>query len=148
MTGNEIQLAFDTIVSRMQSSDSLNEEIGQILVSSAQKNFDAEGRYGELIDEVWQGGASTWKPLSDSRLKQRERKGHTGKKLQDTGGLKLAMSYEITSSGIEIGNGKDYAEYLQYGTSKMPARPFIMIQDEDIVEINHAVNDFFSRIYA
>jgi phage gpG-like protein len=136
-----LQNAFQAMVNEVFTSSALYSEIGELLSASIQKNFDNEGRYGALIDGIWQGGKNTWKPLSASRIKQRTKKGHwPGKILQDTGGLKSSINYVATRDGLIIGSGKTYAEWLTNA-----GRPFIVIQNEDLIEIEHVVNDYFGR---
>ena len=138
---SDISQEFDRMVNEVFTNSDLYTEIGEMLVSSVQKNFDKEGRYGALIDGIWQGGKNTWRPLSAARIKERKRKGHwPGKILQDTGGLKLSINYESTRDGIILGAGKEYAQWLTNA-----GRPFIVIQDEDLVEIEAIVNDYFAR---
>ncbi len=138
----KLDKAFRATVKEVFNDALLYQTVGEILRTSIQKNFDKEGRYGDLIDGVWQGGSNTWKSLSDSRIKQRTKKGHwPGKILQDTGGLKTAVTVETGKKSVTVGIAKNYADYLQFGTEKMEARPIVVIQDEDLIEIEAAVEE-------
>jgi phage gpG-like protein len=66
--------------------------------------------------------AGAWAALAPSALKNRARKGKTGKKLQVTG--QLLASIQTKSSDVEalVGTNKKYARFLNDGTKKMPAR--------------------------
>lgn len=46
---------------------------------------------------------------------------------QSIGGIKNSAGCEILDGGlsIEIGTSADYAPYVEYGTTKMPAEPFM-----------------------
>lgn len=43
----------------------------------------------------------------------------------DTGALRGSISTEITSLHAEVGPTVNYAQYLEWGTSRMPPQPFM-----------------------
>jgi phage gpG-like protein len=69
-----------------------------------------------------------WDELAESTLK---RKGGKGNVLIDSGALWQSIVSDPGSSQVEIGTDRFYAPYLQFGTSRMPARPFIPVTDDD-----------------
>lgn len=94
------------------------DEIGRYLVDSVRQNFELEGR------------PVPWAP----------RKEPTGSwpLLDKTGRLKLSIDYMVLSgTEVRVDHNTDYGDYLDEGTSRMVARPFLMLQDEDLPEIEN-----------
>lgn len=116
---------------------------GVYMLGSIEKNFRAQGR-----PEKWVG-------LSEA-TKNRRRKGRGkggAKILIDTARLKNSHSMRLTSEGVEVGTNVVYAPRQHFGYpggagrghSKTPARPFLMFQDEDIVEIGNIFKRHIAR---
>lgn len=53
----------------------------------------------------------------------------------DTGRLRNSITYEIGDDGtvVRVGTNTQYAPYLEFGTRKMPARPFLFPAFEEEV---------------
>lgn len=51
----------------------------------------------------------------------------TQMKAVDTGRLRSSMTYQVDSRNdqVVVGTNVEYAPYVNYGTSRMPARPFM-----------------------
>lgn len=62
-----------------------------------------------------------WAALSPSTLRKR---GANAEKLRDKGSMFASLGHNATDNAVEITIGQDYAPHHQFGTSKMPARPF------------------------
>lgn len=100
----------------------LEQSVRRVVIPSIRKNFAVEGR-------------PQWAPLAPSTVLAR---GASGPILDRTGRLKKVATqlniWKYTRDSATI-VGLDarvkYATYHQSGTSKMPARPFVMLQDED-----------------
>lgn len=108
-------------------------DIAEILLTALHEQFLTQGKYFY---------SSTWASLAPSTIKSRKKKGYwPGSILQQTGGLASSINYAITSNGIFVGLSKEYAGYLHFGTSKMPARPILPLQlpQETIEEISYAI---------
>jgi len=43
----------------------------------------------------------------------------------DTGNLRAGISYSVNGTELTITSSAHYSDYLEYGTSKMSARPFL-----------------------
>jgi len=113
--------------------DPLNTSVDTVLIPSILKNFQVEGR-------------PPWKPLAQitvykrgAKKGEKDARGAAHPILQDTGALiQAATSKEVwtitdTEAGVtQLDAVVPYAKYNQGGTGKMPARPFITFQDEDI----------------
>lgn len=71
---------------------------------------------------------ATWAPLAESTLKRKKK--DTGM-LINHGTMVRGFSVEnATAEGAEIANTQKYAVYHQFGTKKMPARPFVPVTGE------------------
>jgi phage virion morphogenesis protein len=90
------------------------------------------------------GGFGKWEKLKPSTIRRR-RKGSSSI-LQDTGRLKQSVTsspdiYHLTKTYLRIGTTVKYAKYHQNGTRHMPARPFLLIDEED----ERKIKEIFSR---
>lgn len=84
-------------------------------LSKISSQFKSEGRaLGE-----------TWAPLKESYLKQKIKKGYSEKILHRTTTLAQSFTYRLKDFTSYIGTPVPYAVYHEYGTKKMPARPFM-----------------------
>lgn len=88
-------------------------EIGELIVSSIQRNFEASGR------------PKRWAPL----------KYRQGKPLIDTGRLRASINAKADAAGVTVGTNLIYAATHQFGRDAIPARPFVVLQSEDQREI-------------
>jgi len=76
----------------------------------------------------------SWAPLSEMTLMmRREGKGKGGgvKILQDTGRLKQSIASIVAGGAVTIGTGVEYGPKHQGGEGRVPARPFVGINEED-----------------
>lgn len=67
-----------------------------------------------------------WAPWSYATIKARQKDGTIARgKLYHYGKLLKSFRTKVSNKMIEIGTNVRYAKYLQFGTNKMPARPFM-----------------------
>lgn len=67
-----------------------------------------------------------WAPWSMATLKQRHRAGDASKGLlYRTGALLTSIKFKVEDGKLTVYSDSTYGKYLQFGTPKMPARPFI-----------------------
>jgi phage virion morphogenesis protein len=127
------------------------QQIGNDLVVAFQKNFDAEGR------------PEKWKPLKESTMvrKLRRFKGTYTKKgklsakgkriqkgskiLMDSSRLRNSIVYQVLTNGVQIGTNVVYAATHQFGRDAIPARPFLVIQEEDEIRMAQTIEDHTTR---
>lgn len=121
---------------------------GVLMLGSVEKNFRAQGRPVQ------------WEPLAGSGAGRRRdgrgryAKGKAGRRrrgkiLIDKARLKNSISFRLVTAGVEVGTNVIYARRHHFGYeggegrghSPTPARPFLLIQDEDIRDIG----DIFRR---
>lgn len=100
-------------------------EVGEIALRSIRRNFDEGGRPGR-----WPARATVYKG---------KRAGN--KLLIDTGNLLDSITYAVHSHFVDIGTAVKYAATHQFGRGGIPARPFLMLQDEDDEPIREAILD-------
>ncbi|MGB8508142.1 MAG: phage virion morphogenesis protein [Pyrinomonadaceae bacterium] len=112
---------------------------GELMRRSVEQNFREQGR-----PQKWQG----LKASTHSR--RRRGRGRGGPRiLIDTARLKNSIGYRLVTEGVEVGTNVKYARRQHFGypggvgrgRSKTPARPFLMVQDEDI----RGIGDLFRK---
>lgn len=109
-------------------------QAGEYIVGSVKRNFFAGGR------------PQRWTPLAPSTLKRR-RKGRSRQRgaipLTDFGHLRDSVTKKVTTDGVRVGTGKVQARRQHFGYpggsgpghAHTPARPYMLLQDEDIRKI-------------
>lgn len=120
-------------------------QIREIIRTSIDYNFEIGGRYG---DEQFGGGNKRWIP-SKRAIRQK------GKTLVDTATLVNSIRVDVRQENnfiiIEVGSIKDYAKLHQFGGTangiKIPARPFLVLQDTDIEQIKEIVYKYMQSIF-
>lgn len=73
-----------------------------------------------------------WQPWSMATQRQYARRGHGGSLLFHTGALNNSIQYRLSEHTLTVYSNVGYAKYLQFGTSKMPARPFMGWTQQDV----------------
>jgi len=144
----EMKQLLRSLSRKMRNMRPIMSELGEIALSSIEKNIEVGGRYSD--PDSWRGGSRKWKPLSPATIKQRARKGYwPGKILQQAGQLAASISKKVSGDSVSIGTNKIYAAIQQFGGKAgrghkvtIPARPYIVIQDEDITEMKAAINSY------
>lgn len=114
-----------------------------VLEPTTEMNFETEG---DLV-----GG---WEPLSEATLKRRKQRGFTTTILTDTGRLRGSFRHDesehheiITSYWMEWGSDVPYAPYHQTGTSRMPARPILFVQDDTVIaDIEEVIRGYAEEV--
>ena len=109
--------------------------VGEILRKSIVQNFRVGGR------------PDPWKPLSEI-TKQYKRK-NKNKILVESGRLRGSINYKADASGVSVGtSGVEYAAIHQFGgdtgTATIPARPYVLIQPEDMETIAQDLEDYLT----
>lgn len=89
------------------------DEIARILVASVHENFAQEGR-------------PPWVPRQDN---------NPWPILHKTGALEDNIFAQIMGDEVRVEAGEPYGKWHDEGTARLPARPFLEAQDEDVDEI-------------
>ena len=139
----ELTRQLSLLSSRLNNMTPVYQVIGETIKTSVAKNFEVGGRYG--APGSWKGGSNRWKPLSASTI---ARKGHN-RILFGEGHLMGSINYQADQDGVVIGTNLVYAAIHNFGGQagrgrkvKIPPRPYLVIQDVDMAEINAVINDF------
>lgn len=94
-----------------------------LAIVGTEQALAAKERIKDTKVDPWLG---KWEPWAESTAQHREKKGNASRGLLwDEGDLLASIRFETTSHEVTIGSDLEYAEYLQDGTPKMPARPFL-----------------------
>jgi phage virion morphogenesis protein len=127
-------------------------EISEMLVSSVEQNFQQEGRYSE--PRSWQGGGRGWTDLKPATVAQRRKSGRGPHPiLQVSGQLASSITGESGPRHATVGTNLAYAGVHQFGTDKagrnksttIPARPFLVAQDEDLDDALDIIEQHLTR---
>ena len=136
-----IKEALEKLQEYMRDRRPLMREIAGIMLNAVEENFAQEGR-------------PRWKPLSPRTIKAREKKGYwPGAILQMRGELAASISTYSDKDSAVVGTNKVYAGIHQFGGKagrgkkvEIPARPFLLLIEEDLMSIKEVIIRHFSRI--
>lgn len=115
---------------RMGNLTPVMRAIGETVRTSVERNFEAQGRPGKWLpsQRVLRSGGQT---------------------LSLTGRLRRSFSVQATGSRATVGTNVVYAAIQQMGGKAgrggqvtIPARPFMLVQDEDWAQINRQLADY------
>lgn len=119
----------ETLLSKLKNPRPALVEIGRMLQGSTRDRLQKT--------KVGPDG-KPWAPWALSTLLARTRKGNAGRGLlNDTGNLSRGITFEVRGNTVTVGAQATYAQYLQNGTDRMPARPFVGVskQDEKFIDV-------------
>jgi len=85
------------------------------LESELSRIFKTEGRSHDV----------EWAPLKEAYLKQKIKQGYSEKKLHRTTTLAQSFTSRVENKSAIVGTPVKYAPFHEFGTKKMPARPFM-----------------------
>ncbi len=113
------------------------ETIAGIMKESVDLTFESEGRPG-------------WPALAASTIAARTKAKHwPGKMLVSgkQGGMKanIDASQRATATQAILGTNKPYGPYLQFGTRKMRARPFLKLLPSDVAKIKYELMQYLFK---
>lgn len=129
-------------------------EIGEILITSIDDNIREGGRFAAGDGApgtvgAWTGGGLKFPPLAESTKAQKLRRNRDEKNiLQDTGRMQAAFDKEVSTDTLKITNNTEYFPHVTLGSKDgtLPPRPVLVVQQEDLQEIEEAVEEFTKRI--
>lgn len=85
---------------------------------------DAKKRIGEYQNGA--GPFEAWAPLADSTEEEKERLGYAlNAPLERTGELRDSIKHEVSVLEAVVGSQLERAAWQEFGTDKIPPRPFI-----------------------
>ena len=135
----DVQAAIGDIRTRVENPRALMQEIGDVIAEDI-KNMITKRKMGP--DD------KPWAPWAPSTAKARKRKGNAGQGLLwDTGRLLRSIKAQVIGSHntVQIGTDVKYAGWLNNGTEKMPARPFLGVSARAKKGINQVIESYFKK---
>jgi phage gpG-like protein len=124
----EVIAVMNGMLGRMRDTRPVLERIGEHQASRVMLSIMSEKDDPE--DHPW----AEWMPATRT---QRERKGNAGLGLLwDRGDLLASIGVNVKRNELQIGTSAKHAPYLQHGTRRMAARPFLGWgkQDAEVAE--------------
>uniref|UniRef100_A0A6H1ZPI1 Putative tail protein n=1 Tax=viral metagenome TaxID=1070528 RepID=A0A6H1ZPI1_9ZZZZ len=126
----------DEVVKRAENMEKALNVIGRMAVSEVKLNFIEGGRVpvgwenptGKYVDP------GKWTPLTQYTLDHRRKEGRGAKILIDTAVLMGSISYRIEGETLLVGTVIKYGRDHQFGTHRVPPRPFITFLPETMDE--------------
>lgn len=105
-------------------------EIGESVVAKAQQRIRSTKTAPD---------GTPWAPWSMATIRANQNKG--GSLLYRTGALLDSIQYRVSDKTITVYSNVGYARFLQFGTPKMPARPFLGWTQEDINKVKQIIGE-------
>lgn len=105
----------------------------------------------ERFDKEQSPEGQKWKPLAPATVKRRLKRHKKGnmKILQDTGELRRNISHptalQVGDSYVRFGTKLKYARTHQFGRGKIPARPFLGVNESEKKHITSMFRQYLKR---
>lgn len=148
LNSDNISKEINLLISKFKDEIKLNillSHIASLISEMINHNFDVKGRWDGNASNIdlFSGGSQKWKELSSSTISEysKSKLGITPI-LYRTGNLKRNIEVGNTNNQIYISSNAPYSIYNQFGTKKMPARPFITLTEEDLNEIYDLIKSY------
>jgi len=138
---NEVKTLLAGMLSRAENAQPVMHIFGEIVKASIMRNFEKGGR------------PTQWKPS----LRALKTGGKTLVNKGVSGGLMGSIHYRAYTSKVEISANKVYAAVHQFGIGArsiigtrrrmpaIPARPYLLVQDEDWMEMKEATSRYLTE---
>jgi len=163
----ELQRYLKKMLKKTDNLSPFMRETGAIVATSVKKNFEVGGRYSAV--GRLRGGSKKWQPLSVATLFSGPKKKIVGKRgrfkksfqkrlgnrktLFGQGRLFGSIKFQAKKNEVRIGpDNLPYSAIHQFGGKagrglkvKIPARPYLVIQNEDNIEILRAAKRHFQK---
>lgn len=120
-----VRLLFSKLGRNARKLDPAMNSIKNLVQSSVEQNFQDEGR------------PTAWQMLEEATQRARARINKwPGPILQVSGQLASSINTRVERNIVIVGSDKPYARAMDQGSRKqnIPARPFLLFQDEDVEE--------------
>ena len=120
----------DRLAERLSRSEELLAGALPGVAAAIERNFDEEGRHFH------------WAPLSARYAAWKARRFGAGLRiLERTGTLRRSITTRLEAGALLASTDAPYAAFHQYGTRRLPARPFLILTERDKEEAAQAVAD-------
>lgn len=132
ITDKGVKRMLSMLAARVQDPRRAMKEIGESVRSSVLTNFMTGGR------------PEKWTPLAPATVKKK--RNGPGKILIDSARLQNSITARAFTKSVRVGTKLRYAAIHQFGgtagrkhAAQIPARPYLMVQNEDWVEIRETL---------
>jgi phage virion morphogenesis protein len=147
----EITERLNRTIKNLENPEPMFRLIGKHQLVSTLQNFEAGGRPSHwkalkaqtILGRM--GGKKKVYTLSGKIRVPAARKAFGHKPLIRGGTLRDLQTFEASSSGVRIGSNVPYAQYHQFGTRRIPARPFLIILPSDESAIHEIEEKYISE---
>lgn len=126
------------LAKRIDSPRSLLADYGQVLVESKRSLFDRQ------VDPE----GKAWAPLAAAtiRAKRRSEAPKPERILYNFGTLAQGFTYKLIGNDSLLLEAPKVGIYHQFGTKNMPARSFMQLSQNDVVEFDRLASQYLSAI--
>lgn len=147
VTGDAAQ-QIAALLTRLQNKQPVLKAAGRIVQQSVKRNFADGGRPTKWapLKKKWAERKGNKKVGARSSLvyPSKKRGGLSAKPLVDTARLMNSFTsgsgdaeWELKESELDVGTNVEYAKYHD------PTRPFMLVQDEDVEDIEEFIQDYY-----
>lgn len=120
------------LAERMEDMSPVMREVGDAVREASMDAFKREAS----------PEGAKWPPLSPATIRRR-RGGPVHRILQDTGALRQSIVKRLEGNrSVIVGARVEYAPFHQFGTKRMPARPFLGVSPATREEIMDVIDDW------
>ena len=123
----------NAIAQGLQAPSDLMDSLAETLFNEVKKSFDAQGR-------------PPWAALKPATLASKKRRGVKSGIGYDSGDLFKSIHPSSSGHTATVGTANPYAGFFNDGTSKMVARPFMVLPDEGRLALADAVADYIEML--
>lgn len=118
----------ETIAQRLARAEELLASAAPVVAAAMELNFDEEGR------------PVRWAPLAPRSAAWKARRFGAGLRiLERTGALRRSITTRLEGRALVASSDVPYAAFHQFGTRRLPARPFLVLTESDKEEVARAV---------
>jgi phage virion morphogenesis protein len=137
---SDVMRASAALADAMRGLAPVMERTSATMLTSVQQNFSTESAGTPYNGHA--APAGFWADLAASTKRTRAARGTwPGKKLNDRGRLLASLQRFSTATEAGVGTSVAYARFLHSGTKRIPARPFLVLQQRDVDEIERLVRE-------
>lgn len=125
------------LLRRLKDPEPALRDISKLLKESTEKRITSTKRAPD---------GAPWAPWAPGTEAARNKKGNASRGLlYDSGELLRSITARVENGQAIVGTGVSYAPFLQQGTNKMPARPFVGVSAEDQRDIQGILRRYLAE---
>lgn len=117
----------ESLAQRLASLETLLAPVAPVVAAAIERNFDEEGR------------PIPWAPLSARYTRWKARRFPGRRILERSGRLRRSIVTRVEGSALIASTDVPYAAAHQFGTHRLPARPFLVLTEDDLTAAAQAL---------